>query len=84
MLRKVFGALARGGTIAVQDFLVEDDRTDPPVGLIFAVNMLVATENGDNWSFNEIAGWPGDAGFEDVRTPEHARTVVLVVATRPK
>lgn len=47
-------ALAPGGIIAIADVLVNDDRTGPPMGLIWAVNMLVQTEEGDTFSFGEI------------------------------
>ena len=68
LLKKTFDALAPGGTIAIQEFLVNDERTGPPQGLIFAVNMLVNTDEGDTYSFEEISGWLRDAGFEKART----------------
>ncbi len=43
-LEKTLCALAPGGTIAIMEFLVNQDRTDPVIGLLFAVNMLVNTE----------------------------------------
>jgi len=84
LLKKTFGALAPGGTIAVQEFLVNDDRTGPPTGLIFAVNMLIGTDSGDTWSFNEIAGWLRDAGFEKARTIDAPGPSPLILATKPK
>jgi ubiquinone/menaquinone biosynthesis C-methylase UbiE len=83
LLKKVFQALAPGGTIAVQEFLVNDDRTGPPNGLIFAVNMLMGTDSGDTWSFNEIAGWLRDVGFENARTLESPGPSPLILATKP-
>ena len=70
LLRKVFEALAPGGTIAIAEFLVNADRTGPVNGLIFAVNMLVNTDVGDTYSFEEISGWLTDAGFADPRLLE--------------
>jgi ubiquinone/menaquinone biosynthesis C-methylase UbiE len=84
LLKKTFEALAPGGTIAVQEFLVNDTRTGPPNGLIFAVNMLVATDEGDTWSFNEIASWLKEAGFENPRTIDSPGPSPLILATRPK
>ncbi len=40
LLRRTFEALAPGGTIAIAEFLVNAERTGPPGGVIFAVNML--------------------------------------------
>ena len=83
LLKKTFAALAPGGTIAIQEFLVNDTRTGPPVALIFAVNMLVATDEGDTWSFNQIAGWLKEAGFENPRTLDSPGPSPLILATRP-
>jgi ubiquinone/menaquinone biosynthesis C-methylase UbiE len=84
LLRKTYDALAPGGTIAVAEFLVNDDRTGPPMGLIFAVNMLVATEHGDTFSFSEIADWLDQAGFENPRLLESPGPSPLILANRSK
>ncbi len=60
---EVFQSLAPGGTIAIAEFLVDEDRTGPLNGLFFAVNMLVNTDNGNTYSFGEISAWLADAGF---------------------
>jgi hypothetical protein len=39
----------------------------PAHALIFAVNMLVHTDEGDAYTFGEIGGWLRDAGFIDSR-----------------
>ena len=83
LLRKIFAALAPGGALAIQEFLVEPDRSGPPVALIFAVNMLVNTDQGDTWSFQEIAGWLRDAGFENVRQLDAPGPSPLILANRP-
>jgi ubiquinone/menaquinone biosynthesis C-methylase UbiE len=83
LLRKIFDALAAGGAIAIQEFLVEPDRSGPPVALIFAVNMLVNTDQGDTWSFNEISGWLRDAGFENARLLDSPGPSPLILANRP-
>jgi 2-polyprenyl-3-methyl-5-hydroxy-6-metoxy-1,4-benzoquinol methylase len=84
LVKKVFESLAPGGTIAVAEFLVNDDRTGPPNGLIFAVNMLMATDAGDTWSFHEIASWLREAGFENARTVDSPGPSPLILATKPK
>ena len=83
LLKKTRAALAPGGTIAIAEFLVNEDRTGPPMGLMFAVNMLVATERGDTYSFGEIAGWLREAGFENPRTVDSPGPSPLILATRP-
>ncbi|HTV07730.1 MAG TPA: methyltransferase [Candidatus Aquilonibacter sp.] len=83
LLKKCFDALAPGGTIAIQEFLVNADRTGPPMSLIFAVNMLVNTDNGDTWNFEEISGWLKEAGFTNPRQLDSPGPSPLILATKP-
>ena len=52
--------------------------------LIFAVNMLVNSDEGDTFSLGEISGWLCDAGFQDVHTVEAPGLApLIIVATKP-
>lgn len=83
LLQKTFDALAPGGTIAIMEFLVNQDRQDPVVGLLFAVNMLVNTDEGDTFSFEEISDWLREAGFIKPRLLKVPAVSPLVLATKP-
>jgi hypothetical protein len=83
LLSKTFGSLATGGTIAIAEFLVNPDRRGPVNGLFFAVNMLVNTDNGGTYSFEEISGWLTEAGFTNARTIESPGPSPLILATKP-
>ena len=83
LLKKTFEALAPGGTIAIAEFIVNEERTGPPQALIFAVNMLVNSERGDTFSFGEINGWLQEAGFANARTVEAPGPSPLITATKP-
>jgi ubiquinone/menaquinone biosynthesis C-methylase UbiE len=83
LLKKTFGALKPGGTIAIGEWLVNDRRTEPTHSLMFAVQMLVNTERGDTFSFNEIKSWLEEAGFKQVRKLEAPGPSPLVLATKP-
>ena len=83
LLKKTFRALKSGGTIAVAEWLVNDDRTKPLPSLMFSVQMLVNTEKGDTFSFNEIKKWLEDAGFKKVRKLEAPGPSPLILATKP-
>ena len=80
LLKKTFNALKSGGTIAIGEWLVNDQRTEPLAGLMFAVNMLVHSEQGDTFSFNEIKSWLEEAGFKNARTLEAPGPSPLVLA----
>jgi SAM-dependent methyltransferase len=83
LLKKTFRALKSGGTIAIAEWLVNDDRTKPLPSLMFSVQMVVNTEKGNTFSFNEIKKWLEDAGFKKVRKLEAPGPSPLILATKP-
>ncbi|MDB5331141.1 MAG: O-methyltransferase family 2 [Phycisphaerales bacterium] len=83
LLAKTFKALAPGGTIAIAEFVPNDDRCGPPGPLIFAVNMLVNTDIGDTYTFSEISSWLRDAGFENARQLPAPGPSPLILADKP-
>ena len=82
LLRRTHAALAPGGTIAIAEFLVDADRRGPTGALIFAVNMLVNTQSGGTYSFEEIADWLTEAGFLNPRQLQGPGPSPLILATR--
>lgn len=83
LLKKCFDALAPGGTIAIAEFVPNDDRTGPPMPLIFAVNMLVHTDVGDTFTFAQMTQWLTEAGFKQPRKLEIPGPSPLLLATKP-
>ena len=83
LLKRTFRALKSGGTIAIAEWLVNDERTQPLPPLMFAVQMLVNTEKGDTFSFKEIKSWLEEAGFKKVRKLAAPGPSPLVLATKP-
>jgi ubiquinone/menaquinone biosynthesis C-methylase UbiE len=83
LLKKTFRALKSGGTIVIAEWLVNDDRTKPLPSLMFAVQMLVNTEKGDTFSFNEIKRWLEEVGFKKVRKLQAPGPSPLILATKP-
>ncbi len=84
LLKLVFNALAPGGTVAIQEFVPDDDRSGPPNALIFAINMLVNTEAGDTFTFNEMSRWLRQAGFRNPRLLDVPSVSPLVLADKPE
>jgi SAM-dependent methyltransferase len=82
LLAKVGRALAPGGTIVIADFLPDADRSGPPMPLLFALNMLVHTSEGDVWPFEEYRGWLEAAGFRNATLLPAPSVSPLIVATR--
>jgi 2-polyprenyl-3-methyl-5-hydroxy-6-metoxy-1,4-benzoquinol methylase len=83
LLRRIFEALAPGGTVVISEFMPNEERTGPADALVFAVNMLVHTELGNTFTFGEISSWLSEAGFTNVRLLEAPAPSPLVLADRP-
>jgi predicted O-methyltransferase YrrM len=82
LLAKVYEALAPGGTIAIAEWIANSDHSGPVSAMIFAVNMLVHTEQGDTFSIEEMSEWLHTAGFVDVRSVAVPHPFPLILATK--
>lgn len=81
LLQRLHDALAPGGTIVIGEFVVEEGRRGPAVPLIFAVNMLVNTDEGNTFTFKQIASWLKSAGFSRPRPLKVPGPWPLILAT---
>ena len=59
-------ALRDGGSVVVQDFIMDDERVSPAHGAMFALNMLVGTRAGDTYTETEVSRWMTAAGLSGV------------------
>jgi hypothetical protein len=49
---------------------MNNDRTQPTAGAIFAINMLVGTEAGDCFTEQEVSEMLSNAGFKNISRKE--------------
>ncbi|MET9442757.1 class I SAM-dependent methyltransferase [Streptomyces sp. NPDC006610] len=67
---EIFGRLRRalkpGGTLVVNDYVVDDDRSGPAFPLIFASEMLLKSKSGSTWRRSDYHEWLTKAGFEEI------------------
>lgn len=66
LIKKCADALNVNGMIVINDFIMNDDRTQPAHGALFSLNMLVGTENGDTYTEKEIREWFESAGLSKI------------------
>lgn len=66
LFARVKEALAPGGRLVIQDFVLDDDKTGPRAGAVFALNMLVNTRAGSSYSFAEYSAWLREVGYARV------------------
>ena len=83
LLKKTFAALAPGGVIVVAEMTPNEERTAPAQPLIFALNMLIHTDEGDTFTFGEISSWLREAGFVNPRTLDVPGPSPLILANKP-
>ncbi|NOZ48325.1 MAG: methyltransferase domain-containing protein [Chlorobi bacterium] len=65
LVKKCYKALNKGGQIVISDFILSSNRLEPYYAAEFAVNMLVATAEGNTYTEEEISNWFEDAGFKN-------------------
>ena len=82
LLKRAARALAPGGRVVIQDFILEPERTRPRQAVLFAINMLVGTEAGGTYTEAEYAGWLEAAGLGGVHRVRLTGPADLMVASR--
>ena len=68
IVAKSVAALNPGGTLAIQDFFLNQDGASPPGAAMFGVHMLAVTPRGRAYTLGEVAQWMAEAGLTE---PEH-------------
>lgn len=68
LFKKLLCALTPGGRLLIQDaFLLDREGLYPLEANLFAVTMLLFTEEGNTYRIDETADWLSQAGFEKIR-----------------
>jgi len=83
LVQKCCKALNPGGQIVISDFVMNDDRTEPKTGTLFALNMLVGTSSGNTYTEKEINSWLKDAGFIKPERKETSFGSTLIIGRKP-
>jgi ubiquinone/menaquinone biosynthesis C-methylase UbiE len=83
ILGKIFKALKPGGTLVINDFVPDDNRSKAKTALNFAVYMLIVTQGGDAYIFSEFERWLKDTGFGKVAQQRIPVGTTIITATRP-
>ncbi len=85
LYRKAYRSLDPGGMVLIRDHIMDEQRTWPPEGAMFAINMLVNTRSGDTYTFHEVEKGLKEAGFTDVRLLRSGeRMDCIVSAVKPR
>jgi len=82
LYRRICSALVPGGALAIRDIVMDASRTQPPAGALFAVNMLVGTEGGGTFTFDEFQEDLTAAGFAKVQLVHQGEGMDSLVQAR--
>jgi len=82
ILGKVYEALNPGGQVVIRDFIMDERKTEPASGALFAINMLVNTDEGATWSEGEVREWLEGCGFGDITRKDDGSGSPLIIATK--
>ncbi|MDR2339823.1 MAG: SAM-dependent methyltransferase [Deltaproteobacteria bacterium] len=66
LVKRGVGAASPGGRVVIQEFVLDNDRRGPQGPALFALNMLVQTDGGKAYSYQEIEGMLRAAGITRV------------------
>jgi ubiquinone/menaquinone biosynthesis C-methylase UbiE len=81
IFRKFRKALKPGGTLVVNDFVLNDDRTGHPFAMMFASQMLVVSKSGFTYRQSDYREWLGEAGFKSIDIVPTSTPSTLVFAS---
>jgi precorrin-6B methylase 2 len=78
-------ALRPAGKLVIGEFIADEARAsrEQPRPLLFAVNMLLVSADGDAFTLSEMREWLSAAGLTEVETLEVPGTSPVIVAGRP-
>ncbi len=80
LIARCFRALAERGMLLIGEFIPNDDRTGPPIAMLFGLNMLLHTPVGDVFTMKDYREWLKRAGFrtiKTIRTPSAVSPLIL-------
>jgi 2-polyprenyl-3-methyl-5-hydroxy-6-metoxy-1,4-benzoquinol methylase len=79
LLRRVAGRLNPGGCVAIIDFVRGESEFAP----LFALTMLLSTDDGGTWSLSEYTDWLHGSGLERVRCASIGPDLQMITAVNP-
>ncbi|MBI2181981.1 MAG: methyltransferase domain-containing protein [Deltaproteobacteria bacterium] len=86
LFAKAYSALKPGGQFVVNDFVPNEERTEPTFALRFSVYTLTHTPEGECWTLSQYSDWLKKSGFSSISTHgEIAKTLpgtTLIIATK--
>jgi SAM-dependent methyltransferase len=82
LIKKSFRALRDDGLLLIAEMVPNDTRSGPVLPLLFGLNMIVHTEQGDVFTMRQYREWLKEAGFKRITTIDAPGPSPLILATK--
>jgi ubiquinone/menaquinone biosynthesis C-methylase UbiE len=82
LYKKFHRALKPGGTLVINDFVLDDQRNGHPFAMLFASQMVLGTRGGLTWRQGDYRHWLSDAGFASTEFVQTDTPSTLVLGKR--
>ena len=82
LIKKSFRALRDNGLLLIAEMVPNDTRSGPVLPLLFGLNMIVHTEQGDVFTMRQYREWLKEAGFKRITTIDAPGPSPLILATK--
>jgi ubiquinone/menaquinone biosynthesis C-methylase UbiE len=82
LYKKFHRALKPGGTLVINDFVLDEQRNGHPFAMLFASQMVLVSKGGLTWRQPDYRQWLSDAGFTSVEIVPTPTPSTLVLGTR--
>jgi len=82
LFTKIHKALNDDGVVVIRDVVMDQSHTKPKAGALFAVNMLVATEGGGTYTFDEYSEDLCAAGFVEAELVHRDELMCSLIRAR--
>jgi 3-hydroxy-5-methyl-1-naphthoate 3-O-methyltransferase len=82
LINKSYKALKPGGMLVIAEMIPNDARTGPMFPVLFGLNMILHTAEGDVFTMAQYKQWLKHAGFSSIKTAEIDSPSPLILATR--
>ncbi|MDP3580846.1 MAG: methyltransferase [Ignavibacteria bacterium] len=82
LIKKCSNSLNSGGQIIIKDWVMNEARTEPLGGALFALNMLVGTECGDTFTETEMRVWLTNAEITNIERKNTSYGWSLIIGTK--
>ena len=83
LIERCAEALRDRGILLIAEFIPNDERTGPPLPMLFGLNMMLHVPDGDVFTMKEYRGWLKEAGFRTIKAIRtSAAPSPLILATK--